>query len=160
MTAIQIERTAGLTHQELVAELRSLIEPAVRGRSRMPSCLRRRAGFRVRMGRIDERWNLEYFLDCILTRDAWMHRIDIADTLGRSPELDLHDALIVGDVAAEWARRHGQAVDLTLSGPAGVHLSVGEGGAVVGMDAVEFCRVVSGRSAHRPHPLLDQEVPF
>lgn len=159
MTAIQLERTAELNEQQVVTELRALVEPALRGRSKMPGFVRRRAGFQVTMGAIDERWNLDYFLGCILTRDAWLHRIDICDTLDREPELDGDDRRIVGDVAVEWARRHGRPVELTLTGPPGGHLSAGNGGDEITLDAIEFCRVVSGRTTH-PHPLLAHEVPF
>lgn len=159
LTALQIERTAELSEREIVDEMQRLVEPAVRGRSRVPRFIRRRAGFRVTMPGIDERWTLDYFLDCILTRDAWLHYIDLADTLGVEPTLDDHDRAIVGDVAAEWARRHGQPVELTLTGPAGGMLSVGSDGEQITIDAVEFCRVVSGRAAD-PRPLLAQAVPF
>ena len=70
-----------------------------------------------------------------------------------------HDGRIVADVAAEWARRHGQDVDLVLTGPAGGHFAAGEGGPSIELDAVEFCRAVS-RRADCTHPLLDTEVPF
>jgi hypothetical protein len=36
---------------------------------------------------------------------------------------------------------------------------VGSGGDEITLDAIEFCRVVSGRRPH-PHRLLAQEVPF
>ena len=159
LTAIQIERADDLGPAELVAELRALVEPAVRGRSRPPAFLRRLVRIRVVMGDLDERWSLDYFLGCILTRDAWLHRIDLADALGRQPDLDDRDRRIVGDVAGEWGRRHGQPVELVLTGPAGGRLVVGAGGDRLELDAVEFCRVVSGRSSH-PHPLLAQLVPF
>ena len=159
MTAIQIERASDLDGPAIVDELRRLMEPAVRGRRRLPRAVRRRARIPVEMGGLEEKWTLEYFLGCILTRDAWLHRIDLADTLGRAPEMDAHDRAIVGDVAAEWARRHGQPVELELTGPAGGRLSSGIGGPTLTLDAIEFCRVVSGRSPH-PHPLLAQEVPF
>jgi uncharacterized protein (TIGR03083 family) len=159
MTAIQLERAADLDHQQVVDELRSLVEPALRGRARPPGFVRRRAGFHVTMGSIDERWNLDYFLGCILTRDSWLHRIDLCDALGHEADLDHNDRRIVGDVAMEWVRRHGRPAELILTGPAGGRLSAGEDGDEITIDAIEFCRVVSGRSAH-PHPLLGQEVPF
>lgn len=159
MTAVQIERTADLSIDQLVAEMQSLVEPAVKGRARMPSFMRRAAKLDVVIGSIDERWTLDYLLGCILTRDAWLHRVDLADSTGATLHVDENDRAIVGDVAVEWARRHGQDVELVLTGPAGGHLQVGEGGPRVEIDAVEFCRVVSGRAAH-DHPLLAQEVPF
>lgn len=159
MTAIQIERTAHLTVDQIVEEMTSLVEPAVRGRARLPGFVRRRAGLHVSMGTIDERWDLDYFLGCILTRDAWLHRVDLADTLGEPPTIQDADRAIVGDVAAEWARRHGQPVELDLTGPAGGRLTVGSGGDQLTLDAIEFCRVLSGRNTH-PHPLMGREVPF
>ncbi len=159
MTAVQIERTESLTPAEVVDELRSLVDPAVRGRGRMPGFLRRAVKIPVVIGAIDEKWSLDYLLGCILTRDAWLHRVDLADSLGVVPEVDDHDRQIIGDVAVEWAQRHGQDVDLVLSGPAGGRLGVGTGGPTIEIDAVEFCRVVSGRSTPE-HPLLATEVPF
>lgn len=159
MTALQVERAADLTSEQVVTELQTLVEPAVRGRSRVPGFVRRRAGMEVKVGSIEERWELDHLLGCILTRDAWLHRIDLADALDAAPDLDDNDRRIVGDAAVEWARRHGQPVELTLRGPAGGHLSSGRGGDAITIDAVEFCRVVSGRRRHE-HPLLAQEVPF
>lgn len=159
LTAEQIERSAALTAAEVVAELDRLVGPAVAGRWRLPQVLKRRTRIRVKMGTLDERWDLEYFLGVILTRDAWLHRVDLADALGTELTLDEHDRLIVGDVAVEWARRHDQPVRLHLTGPAGGRLVVGRDGEELELDAVEFCRVVSGRSQH-PHPYLAQEVPF
>lgn len=159
LTAIQIERAAGLSPRGVVDEMARTVAAAVKGRSRMPGFVRRRAGFHVEMGTIDERWDMEYFLGCILTRDAWLHRVDLADALGTELELDGHDTEIVGDVAIEWVRRHGQPVHLTLTGVAGGTLETGEAGTEIELDAVQFCRIVSGRATY-PDPLLQQEVPF
>lgn len=159
MTAVQIERTDELTPAELVAEMQALVDPAVKGRARMPGFLRRAVKIPVVVGSIDEKWSLDYLLGCILTRDAWLHRVDLADSTGAELVLDTNDRAIVGDVAVEWARRHGQDVDLVLTGPAGGHLRVGTDGPRIEIDAVKFCRVLSGRSTH-DHPLMTQEVPF
>lgn len=167
MTALQIELAADLTTDQLVAELRSLVGPAAAGRRRTPAALRRLVRVRVEMGAISERWSLGYLVDVILTRDAWLHRVDLARALGRdlvlTPE---HDARIVADVAAEWARRHGQPCRLVLTGPAGgtflfvVDPAAGEGAHVehVELDAVDFCRTLSGRASG--DGLLATAVPF
>ncbi len=159
MTAIQIERAADLSPAEVVAELDDLVPKAVDGRQRMPAFIRRRAGFQVDMGDISEHWKLDYFLSTTLTRDAWLHRVDLADALGNDLDLDDDDRAIVGDVAVEWARRHGEAVELLLTGDAGGTHTAGTGGPTIELDGIEFCRIVSGR---RPagHPLLEQSVPF
>lgn len=159
MTAIQIERAADLTTSEVVAELQALVPKAVAGRQRVPAFLRRRAGFHVEMGPIDERWTLDYFLSTILTRDAWLHRVDLADSLGIPLDLDDDDRAVVADVAAEWCDRHGQPVALTLTGAVEGTLVAGSAGPPLELDAVDFCRIVSGRSAPS-HPLLEHAVPF
>jgi hypothetical protein len=67
-----------------------------------------------------ETWKLGYLLETILTRDPWMHRVDIARATGRDLVLTPdHDGRIVADVVAEWARRHGQPFTLELTGPIG-----------------------------------------
>lgn len=159
MTAVQIARAADLGVGALVAEMHSLVDPATTGRSRMPAFLRRRAKLDVVMGSIDEQWSLDYLLGCILTRDAWLHRVDLADSSTVTLDLDENDATIIGDVAVEWARRHGEDVELVLTGPAGGLLTAGSGGPRIEIDAVEFCRVLSGRATHA-HPLMAQAVPF
>ena len=100
-----------------------------------------------------------YLTDRIYTRDAWMHRVDIARATGRelvlTPE---HDGRIVADVVAEWARVHGQPYRLTLTGPAGGTWSAGADGEEITLDAIEFCRILSGRAPGEG--LLAHEVPF
>lgn len=101
-----------------------------------------------------------YLLHVILTRDPWMHRVDIARATGRELVLTPdHDGRIIADVVAEWARRHGQPFKLTLTGPAGGAFLSGDGaGERIAIDAVEFCRMLSGRAQGRG--LLSQAVPF
>jgi hypothetical protein len=106
-----------------------------------------------------ETWKLSYLLDVILTRDTWMHRVDICRATGRSMALTAeHDGRIVADVVAEWARRHGQAFTLHLAGPAGGDFTAGDWGEEITIDAIEFCRTLSGRATGAG--LLTQEVPF
>lgn len=159
LTAIQVQRTAGLSTGDVVREMRALVPKAIAGRRRMPSFVRRRASVAVEMGVISERWTLEYLLATILTRDAWLHRVDLADALGVSVEVDDVDRAIVGDVAVEWCARHGRPVVLILTGDAGGTITAGSDGPTIDLDAIEFCRIVSGRSP-ATHPLLEHVVPF
>jgi hypothetical protein len=69
-----------------------------------------------------------------------------------------HDGVLVADVVAEWAQRHGRPYRLRLTGPAGGEWSSGSGGEEIELDAVEFCRVLSGRGSGAG--LLGQPVPF
>jgi hypothetical protein len=106
-----------------------------------------------------ESWKMGYLLDTILTRDAWMHRVDIARATGRELALTAeHDGRIVADAVGEWARRHGQPFSLELTGPAGGTFTRGSGGEAINLDAVELCRIFSGRGVGGG--LLTHEVPF
>jgi hypothetical protein len=95
----------------------------------------------------------------ILTRDPFLHRVDICRATGVAMTATAeHEGAIVDDVVREWAGRHGSAYDLTLTGPAGGRWQHGEGGEPISMDAFEFCRVLSGRSP--ASGLLTTPVPF
>ena len=82
----------------------------------------------------------------ILNRDLWIHRVDICRATGQEMQLTPnHDARVVEDVVAAWAARHGKAFTLQLRGPAGGTYVRGVAGESLELDAVEFCRTVSGR---------------
>jgi hypothetical protein len=57
-----------------------------------------------------------------------------------------------------WAAAHRQPFALTLDGPAGGTFVRGDGGDELRLDAVEFCRTLSGRGPGVG--LLSHEVPF
>jgi uncharacterized protein (TIGR03083 family) len=158
MTAMQVADTAGLSLDALVAGVDANGPRAARWRTKAHP-LFRRMPMKQPVGGATETWRMAYLLDVVLTRDPWMHRIDIARATGRplvhTPE---HDGRIVADVVAEWARRHGRPFRLDLTGPAGGTFNNGDGGEAITLDAVEFCRIVSGRAAGAG--LLTQEVPF
>lgn len=159
MTQIQIERASDLSRAELVAELRRSVPLAARGRRRTPGLLRAAVRFPVEIGTIRERWSLGYLVDVILTRDAWLHRVDVLRAVDRPITLTAdHDGRIVADIVAEWARRHGRPFRLQLGGPAGGVFRAGTGGEELSLDAVEFCRVLSGRAS--APGLLTTPVPF
>ena len=127
---------------------------SLRARGRIPAPLR---ALRVPFGPPLGVRSLGYLMGRIYTRDAWMHRVDIARATGR--ELVLtgeHDGRLVADVVEEWARAHRRPFRLLLTGPAGG--TFGDGGERVELDAVEFCRVVSGRVGREG--LLATTVPF
>lgn len=164
-TDLQVEERRHLAPEELRAELRRLGPRAAKGRRRTPGIVRRRRlpGRQVVSG-VPETWSIGFLTDVILTRDPWMHRLDLARATGRAPTLTAdHDGALVTDIVAEWARRHGQPFQLELTGPAGGSWSAGTGGEEIVMDAAGFCRVVSGRPGSdggRPTGLLVTQVPF
>jgi hypothetical protein len=104
-----------------------------------------------------ERWTLGFLVDVILTRDPFMHRLDICAATGLDPgPTPEHEGRLVDDIAREWAQRHGQPCTLELTGPAGG--TWGTGGEVIRLDALEFCRIISGRG--QATGLLTTAVPF
>ena len=160
LTALQVREHADLDGPGLVAALAGVAPRAARGRRRLS-----RVAGRVRLpaeqvvGTGREWWRIGFLMDVVLTRDVWMHRMDVCDATGREPELTPdHDGVLVADVAAEWAQRHGRPYRLRLTGPAGGEWSSGTDGEELELDAVEFCRVLSGRGAGAG--LLTQQVPF
>lgn len=158
LTAKQVADHADLSVSELIGTIEQVGPRAARWRSTRPALLRRMP-MQEEVGGTPETWRIGYLLDVILTRDPWMHRVDIARATGQELELTAqHDGRIVADVVAEWARRHRKPFTLTLTGPAGGVYVAGAGGEHITIDAVEFCRTLSGRTTGSG--LLAQEVPF
>lgn len=164
LTALQVQEHADLTTEELIDRFAAIGPRAAQGRRRTPAFLRRMGlpGPQDVGGR-QERWTNGFLIDTILTRDPWMHRMDISRATGRPPVLTAdHDGLLVADVVAEWADRHRRPYRLHLTGPAGGEFSRGEAGPELTLDAVDFCRLLSGRAAENSvtSDLLEVAVPF
>ncbi len=160
LTALQIEERAGMTPAQITARFAARAPKAARGRRRAPAFIRRRVMPEMQqVGGHDEAWTIGYLIDVILTRDPWMHRVDITRAIGAPHVLTAdHDGVIVADVVAEWAARHGQPYTLRLTGPAGGSWSSGDECPLIETDAVEFCRILSGRG--HASGLLTTQVPF
>lgn len=160
LTELQVTEHAGMEPESIVSRFRSVAPKAARGRRRTPWFIRHRTMPHSQdvNGR-PEAWTIGYLVDVILTRDPWMHRIDITRATGARHVLTAeHDGVIVDDLVKEWARRHGQPFTMRLSGPAGGTWSTGAGGPDLELDVPEFCRAVSGRQP--ADGLLATEVPF
>lgn len=160
LTGLQVDERAGMTAEQIVDRLAARVPKAAKGRRRAPGFIRRRQLPVLQdVAGQAEAWTFGYLIDIILTRDPWMHRVDISRATGAqlvlTPE---HDGVLVGDVVDEWAARHGRPFDLHLTGPAGGTWSRGTGGPQLELDAVEFCRAVSGRGPSEG--LLTTQVPF
>lgn len=158
LTSVQVEANAPLSTAVVVDRLAAAGARQARWRATrrllrpMPMKEQRRDG-------TPETWRMAFLLDIVLTRDTWMHRVDISRAAGRPMALTAaHDGRIVADAAAEWARRHGRPCTLTLTGPAGGTFIHGDGGEEHTLDAVEFCRILSGRA--EGIGLLSEDVPF
>lgn len=141
---VQIRDRSALSTDQVLARLADVAPRAVAGRRRLPPPIRWAP---VPMGPPIGWKPLTYLLRMGFTRDVWMHRIDLARATGR--ELVLipdHDGRIVGHLVVEWALRHREPFRLELTGPAGGKYVQDGGGEVLMIDAVEFCRILSGRA--------------
>ncbi|WP_122262145.1 maleylpyruvate isomerase family mycothiol-dependent enzyme [Ornithinimicrobium cerasi] len=155
LTALQVRKNAGLSTSELTAEVRRVAPRAVKGRVGLPAFLRTQ----TMQDEQDGWWTYAYLMDVVLTRDPFMHRIDITRATGEPMAATAdHEGVLVDDVVREWAGRHGMPFTLELSGPAGGRWQEGEGGERLSMDAFDFCRVLSGRGPATG--LLTTQVPF
>jgi uncharacterized protein (TIGR03083 family) len=164
LTAVQVEERAGQTGPQLAAAFRAAGRKTAAARAGRPAWLRRLPMPEDQVvGPATERWSIGYLNDVILTRDPFMHRIDISRATGRELVLSAgHDGVLVADIAAEWAARLGRPCTLRLTGPAGGSWTfgsgAGSGGEELEMDAVEFAREVSGRGTGEG--VLGTFVPF
>jgi uncharacterized protein (TIGR03083 family) len=162
LTGLQVDKHVHRSPAEVVELLARVTPRAARGRRRTPGLIR---GRRMANQAVDEKgaqtetWTVGYLTDVILTRDTFIHRSDIALATGRDMVLTPdHDGVLVADVAADWASRHGQPCTLVLTGPAGGEWSFAGGGARRQLDAVDLCRTLSGRAPGEG--LLVTRVPF
>jgi uncharacterized protein (TIGR03083 family) len=160
ITEHQVASRAHVPPTQLTTDLGSALTRATKARGKWPQTSTR-LGMMIEVPRpseiVKERWTFAY-MSQVMTRDLWMHRVDL-DTAGvrlleLTPE---HDGRILTDVVTDWARRHGGPFDLTLTGPAGGHWRVPGDGPTVEQDAVQFCQGLFGRA---PAPPYDVVVPF
>jgi uncharacterized protein (TIGR03083 family) len=160
LTGLQVDERKEMTPAQIMDRFAVRAPKAARARRRTPSFIRqRKMPEPQQIGGHEEEWTLGYLIDTILTRDPWMHRVDIVRATGARHTLSAeHDGVLVADVVAEWAGRHGQPYALRLTGPAGGTWYRGDSGPRIEMDAVEFCRQVSGRAT--PAGLTSTQVPF
>jgi uncharacterized protein (TIGR03083 family) len=162
LTALQVSDRSTWSGPAIGRRFAARAPKAVRGRRMTPGFIRRRTMIGGVINGVEEPWTLGYLIDVILTRDPWMHRLDICAAVNLTPQLSAdHDGVIVADVVSEWADRHGKEFSLHLTGPAGGTWTAGTAGPRLELDAIDFCRVIS----KRPGPvdlteLLSTEVPY
>ena len=138
----QVRERAGRSPAELLIELQNTLSRAVHRRATYPRVLRRLRVPDATVGSVQ----MGELMDVTYTRDSWMHRVDLAQATGQPLELTPgHDGRLVADVVRDWADRHGRPFRIELGGPAGGTFAQGVGGEEHSLDAVEFCRILSGR---------------
>ena len=157
MTDLQVQEHIDMTPEEMTVALVATAPGALAGRTQIPAEVR---AMPFTPGPpFEGEWTLGFIFGTIYTRDTWMHRVDLCRATGKELVLTAdHDGVIVADVVEEWGRTHGQPFTLVLTGPAGGKFEEGEGGERIELDAVEFCRILSGRGT--ASGLLTQGVAF
>jgi uncharacterized protein (TIGR03083 family) len=163
LTQLQVDEREDWTPDRITERFQARAAKAVAGRRRTPAMVRRRTMSQLNeMNGVEEPWTFGFLIDVILTRDPWMHRLDIAHATGTPPHLTAgHDGVIVADVVAEWADRHGKEFSLTLTGPAGGTWNSGANGPALTFDAIDFCRAGARRPASVTlDDLMSTEVPY
>ncbi len=150
--AVQVLELAALPPSELIARYRRAIPGALRWRRRL-------SHLPLSMDDDGGRFTMRQLFEVILTRDTWMHRVDIARATGRQLVLTSdHDGRIVADCVVDWAAKHRRKFDLELTGPAGGRFASAEGGQFVSVDATDFMCALSGRGTMPA--ILDTRVVF
>ena len=157
VTEIQVRDRADVTPEELIARWQGVTPKALRSRRRFPPFLR---PFRLDFGPVlGKRPIGSYLMDVVLTRDVWMHRIDLCRAVGMEPVLTPeHDGRLLADMVADWKQVYDHSFRLDLEGPAGGTYVSGEGGEELRIDAIEWIWILSGRGSGSG--LLTKELPL
>jgi uncharacterized protein (TIGR03083 family) len=157
VTELQVRERSQVTPAELVGRGETTAPKALKARRRFPPFLR---PLRVDFGPvIGKRPMGSYLIDVVMTRDVWMHRIDLCRAIGVEPVLSAdHDGRLIEDMIAEWKHVYGHSFVLELEGPAGGTYLGGEDGERLRMDAVEWIWILSGRGTGPG--LLAKELPL
>jgi len=142
LNAVHVAERRDLPTDTLCERLAPAFRRALRARRRAPALLRKLPINADDFGRV----SFGSLNDVVVTRDGFIHRVDISRATGKPMEISAdHEGRIVADVVREWAAAHGSACTLRLSGAAGGTYTNGADGEDTELDAIEFCRIVSGR---------------
>jgi uncharacterized protein (TIGR03083 family) len=86
LTQLQVDERADWTPARITERYAARAPKAAAGRRRTPSFVRSRTMPQAQeVNGVTEPWTFGYLIDVILTRDPWMHRMDIAAATGTPP---------------------------------------------------------------------------
>jgi uncharacterized protein (TIGR03083 family) len=143
LNAVHVNERRHLSTHHLTELLAPALRRALRARRRAPALIRKMRFSADNLGRV----SFGYMSDIVVTRDSFIHRVDITRATGKpmvvTPD---QEGRIVADVVRDWASQHGRAFALRLTGPAGRTYRAGSAGEDIELDALEFCRILSGRA--------------
>lgn len=141
MNQVQVDDRRHLSPDELTARLEDALPKFLVLRGRVGGIGRYLPLYDPNLGA----GSVRYLMDTIFSRDHFMHRIDIERATQREIAQTESDRLLVADVVVDWTRRAHAHVTLELSGDAGGSFVAGSGAIGLAADALELCRVLSGR---------------
>lgn len=145
MNEIQVRERSDRSTDQLIADWDRISPRALKARRKLPRPIAKLP--LLKLPAPIGRQPLVYLFDVGFTRDAWMHRIDLAEATGKPFNADAgHDGRIVADMVAEWATTHGLPFVLELTGPAGGHYAQGTSGEHITIDAITFARTLAERA--------------
>lgn len=151
MNALQVADHRDLTRADKLATLADLAPRAARRRTTLPAPVRRVRIPNPPGGSVPEaaphRLTLGHLNDVLYTRDAWLHRVDVARAVDMDARLDGDaDRRLLADVVREWADLHGQPFQLHLEGPAGGRWHRGTGGQRIATTPEDFLFAITHRA--------------
>jgi uncharacterized protein (TIGR03083 family) len=142
---VQVDERRDMTTAELLAEFEGLVPRFVKRRRIMGGAGRYVPYYSSALGRT----NLGFVMNVIFTRDAFMHRVDITRATKRDLDLGDPERRLVADAAKQWARESDAVARLHFTGPAGGYFFTADNpAATITGDAIEFCRMLTGRADH------------
>lgn len=142
---LRIEQLRALSAAELLVRFQRAIPLA-----RPPRLVR---GIPVKADGMPPDATIGYFVDVILVRDVYMHRLDLARALDLEPLPDDSDAVVVAQVIRDLGRGWtGPPIELRLTGPTGGAWLLGVAAAgmaaeIVEVTAEDLMRHLSGRES-------------
>jgi uncharacterized protein (TIGR03083 family) len=150
--AVQVAERSHLSVEQLLGRYEAVIEPTLRWRRRLRH-------LPVRLQDVAGAFTFRELFQIILTRDTWIHRIDISRAIGKPIEMTAdHDGRFTADMVRDWASRFQSPFLLRLTGVAGGAYRRREGGEMLELTAVEFARLLSGRG--KGDGLLSSRIVF
>ena len=143
LNAVHVNERRHLSTDQLLERLAPALRRALRARRRAPALIRKIRFSEETFGRV----SFGYVNDIVVTRDSLIHRVDITRATGQLMTVTAdHEGRIIADVVRDWATQHGRPFTLLLTGPAGGAYRAGADAEAITLDALQFCRILSGRA--------------
>lgn len=140
MNQAQVDARSHLSPEEIIERLAQITPKVLRRREQLGRTLRYMP---IYDGSVLGMSNLGYLVNPILSRDNYMHRVDIARATGREFPCDATDLRLAEDVLRDWVRR--RDVDATITLDDSATYVAGAGRSQIRATIPDLMRVLSGR---------------